>query len=61
MKKGENTLFDVIVGSRDVISELVSIYLLGKLSNIIENKNIDLYRDDRLSVIEMEMGLNLII
>lgn len=38
------------------ISELVSIYLLGKLSNIIDNKNIALFRDDRLSIIENAHG-----
>ena len=36
------------MGSHDdaEVCELVGIYLLGKLSNIIDRKNIGLYRDD---------------
>ena len=58
MKKGENALFDVTMGSHDgaEICELVGIYLLGKLSNIIGINNIGLYRDDGLCVIENANG-----
>ena len=58
MKKGENALFDVTMGSHDgaEISELVGIYLLGKLSNIIDRNNIGLYRDDGLCVTENANG-----
>ena len=54
MKRGENVLFDVIMGLHDRVEvcHLVGNYLLGKLLNIIGNKNIGLYRDDGLSVIE---------
>ena len=47
MKKGENVLFDVTIGPHDgeETCELVGIYLPGKLSNIINNKNIGLYKD----------------
>ena len=53
-EKGENTLFDLTKGSHDgaEVCEFVGIYLLGKLSNIIDKENISLYRDDGLSVIE---------
>ena len=53
--KGENTLFDVTKESHDgefEVCEFVGIYLLGKLSNIIDKENISLYREDRLSAIE---------
>ena len=58
MEKGENALFDVTMGSHDgaEICELVGIYLLGKLSNIIDRNNIGLYRDDGLCVIENANG-----
>ena len=58
MKKGENALFDVTMGSHDgaEICELVGIYLLGKLSNIIDRNNIGLYRDDGLCAIENANG-----
>ena len=38
------------------VYELVGIYLLGKLSNIINKRNIGLYRDDGLPVIENANG-----
>ena len=46
------------IGSHDGVEvcELVDIYLLGKLSNIIDKKKISLYRDDRLPVIENANG-----
>ena len=51
MKKGENPLFDVTMGSNDgaELCEFVGIYLLGKLSNIIDRKDNGLYRDDGLA------------
>ena len=54
MKKGENALFDVTMGSHDgaEVCELVEIYLLEKLSNIIDKEKIGLNRDDRLLVIQ---------
>ena len=54
MKKGENPLFDVTMGSNDgaELCEFVSIYLLGKLSNIIDQKDNGLYRDDDLASIQ---------
>ena len=54
MKKGENALLDVIMGLHDSaeVCELVAIYLLRKLSNIIDKEKIGLYRDDGLSATE---------
>ena len=54
MKKGENALFDVTMGSHDgaEVCELLGIYLLGKLSNIIDQKKIGFYRDGGLSATE---------
>ena len=40
----------------DAICKLVDIHLIRKLSNIIGKKNIDLCKDDRLSVIENVNG-----
>ena len=59
--KGENALFGVTKGSPDgaEFCELVGIYLLGQLSNIIDKENIGLYRDDGLSVIENANELKL--
>ena len=59
--KGENALFGVTKGSHDgaEVCELVGIYLLGQLSNIIDKENIGLYRDDGLSVIENANELKL--
>ena len=61
MKKVESALFDVTIGSHDgaEVRELVGIYLLGKLSRIIYEKNIGLYRGDRLYVIENANGSQL--
>ena len=58
MKKGENPLFDVTMRSHDgaEVCEFVGIYLLGKLSNIIDKEKISLYRDDSLSVNENPNG-----
>ena len=58
MTEGENSLFDVTMGSHDSVEvcKLVGIYLLGKLSNIIDKEKIGWYRDDGLSVIEDANG-----
>ena len=58
MKKGENPLFDVTMGSNDgaELCEFVGIYLLGKLSNIIDRKDNGLYRDDGLASIQDANG-----
>ena len=55
MKKDKNALFDVTMGSHDD-AELAVIFLLGKLSNIIEKRKISLYRDDELKRKEKERG-----
>ena len=61
MKKVESALFDVTIGSHDgaEVCELVGIYLLGKLSSIMYEKNIGLCRGDRLCVIENANGSKL--
>ena len=58
MKKVENALSDVTMGSQDraEVCELIGIYLLGKLSNIIDKKKIGVHRDDGLHVIENANG-----
>ena len=58
MKKGDNPLFDVTMGSNDgaEICEFVGIYLLGKLSTIIDSVDIGLYRDDGLASIKNANG-----
>ena len=58
MKKGENPLFDVTMGSSDgaELCEFVGIYLLGKLSRIIDSEDIGLYRDDGLASIKNANG-----
>ena len=44
MKRGENALFDVTMGLHDGVEvcDLVGSYLLGKLLNITDKKNISL-------------------
>ena len=63
MEKVESALFDVTIGSHDgaEVCELVGIYLLGKLSSIIYEKNIGLYSGDRLYVLKMQMDPNLMV
>ena len=58
IKKGDNTLFDVTMGSFDgaQICELVGLYLLDKLSSLIGRKNVGLYRDDGLAAINSSSG-----
>ena len=58
VKKGDDTLFDVTMGSFDgaKICELVGLYLLDKLSSLIGRKNVGLYRDDGLAAINSSSG-----
>ena len=58
VKKGDDTLFDVTMGSFDgaEICELVGLYLLDKLSSLIGRNNVGLYRDDRLAAINSSSG-----
>ena len=58
VKKGDDTLFDVTMGSFDgaEICELVGLYLLDKLSSLIGRKNVGLYRDDGLAAINSSSG-----
>ena len=58
VKKGNDTLFDVTMGSFDglEICELVGLYLLDKLSNLIVRENVGLYRDDGLAAINSSSG-----
>ena len=56
--KQTGSLFDVTMGSYDgaEICELVGLFLLSKLSNIIHIDNIGLYRDDGLAIIRNASG-----
>jgi len=58
VKKGTNPNFGITMGSFDwaEICELVGLYLLEKLSAIVEKSNIGLYRDDWLAVVENSNG-----
>ena len=58
IKKGDDTLFDVTMGSFDgaEICELVGLYLLDKLSSLIGRKDVGLYRDDGLAAINSSSG-----
>ena len=58
VKKGESPSFDVTMGSFDgaEVCELVGLYILNKLGNVVSNENIGLYRDDGLAVIENANG-----
>lgn len=53
VKKGDNPMFDVTMGCYDgaEICELVGLYMLSKLSTLIEKTDIGLYRDDGLCVV----------
>ena len=57
-KKGESPSFDVTMGSFDgaEVCELVGLYMLNKLGNVVSSENIGLYRDDGLAVIENANG-----
>ena len=56
--KHSGSLFDVTMGSYDgaEICELVGLFLLSKLSNVIHMNNIGLYRDDGLAIIRKSFG-----
>ena len=58
VKKGNNPTFDVTMGCFDGAEtcELVGLYMLNKLTNIINIKNIGLYRDDGLAVVQDSNG-----
>ena len=48
VKKGNNSLFAFTMGSYDgvEICELVGIYLLNRLSTVIDKSGVGLYRDN---------------
>ena len=52
-KKTMTSCFDVTMGSYDgaKVCKLISIFILSKLGNIIGKKNIGLYRNDGLVVL----------
>ena len=56
--KNKNFLFDVTMGSFDgaEICELVGLFILNKLSNIIPTKDLGLYRNDGLAVLRNKSG-----
>ena len=58
VKKEGNPLFDVTMGSYHGVEvcELVGLYLLGKLAPLIGTKNVRIYRDDGLAVINQANG-----
>ena len=58
VKKSGNELFDVTMGSFDGVEncELVGLYLLNKLSKLLGNDNVGLYRDDGLAAIKSTSG-----
>ena len=57
MKK-DNSLFDVTMGSFDgaEICKIIELYLLNKLSNLLDKENVGLYRDDGLAAINSCSG-----
>ena len=57
VKKG-NSSFDVTMGSFDgaEICEIVGLYLLDKLSNLLGKENVGLHRDDGLAAINSCSG-----
>ena len=56
--KNRDSLFDVTMGSFDgaKICELVGLFILNKLSNIIPKKDLGLYHNDRLTVLRNKTG-----
>ena len=56
--KGDDTLFDITMRSFDgaEICELVSLYILDKLSSLIGRENVGLYKDDGLAAINSGSG-----
>ena len=53
LKKGNNSLFDVTMGSHcgAEICELVGLYLLNRLSTVIDKRSVGLYRNDGIAAI----------
>ena len=58
VKKGDNYLFDVTMGSYDgaEICELIGLYLLNWLSIAVDKTSVGLYRDDGLAAINNTNG-----
>ena len=58
VKKGDDTLFDVTMGSFDgaEICKLVGFYLIDNLSSLNERENVGLYRDDGPAAINSSSG-----
>ena len=58
VKKRNNSLFDVTMGSYDgaEICGLVGLYLLNRLSTVIDKSSVGLYRDDGLAAINNANG-----
>ena len=58
VKKGDNELFHVTMGSFDgaEVCELVGLYLLDKLSKLLRKDNVGLYRDDGLAAVKSTSG-----
>ena len=59
LKKGNNSWFDVTIGSDDggQICELVEIYLLNRISTVIDKSGLGLYRDNVHAAINNANGL----
>ena len=58
IKKGQSSNFDVAMGSYDgaEVCELVKLFLLNDLSDLIGKNNVGLYRDDGLAVVDNASG-----
>ena len=56
--KKDNSSFNVTMRSFDIakIYDIVGLYLLNKLSNLLGNENVELYRDDGLAAINSCSG-----
>ena len=61
VKEGNNSLFDVAMGSYDGAKncELAGLYLLNRLSTVIDKSSVGLYRDDGLAAINNPNGKKL--
>ena len=61
MKKDGDGLFDVTMGSFDgaEVCELVGLYLLSKLTPLLGNESVGLYRDDGLAAVRCRSGRRL--
>ena len=56
--KNNGSLFDIVMGSYDggEVCELVGLFILHQLSQLVGVKNIGLYRDDGLAILENASG-----